>query len=273
MIFNAYSDGGKGIFGVSIRSAGQIFAKSGRTISRPSGREDWLLFYVAKGTERFFLESGEVDANEGAFIFFRPHERQEHICIGNKKAEFYYIHFDAPKDLDLFGLESSRVYRSAPDTAICDLFSEVISELQGKRALYEKICASKLLELMGHLARGEADEMVSRDRYGSQISFVIQNMNREFYENRSLEDYANMCKMSKFHFLRVFKDVTGQSPLEYRNAIRIEHAKRILEEEDIAVSDVGAKVGYTSASYFCDAFKKKVGLSPVKYRQNTKLNK
>ncbi len=273
MIFNAYSDGQNGIFGVSVRSAGQIFAKSGRTISRPSGREDWLLFYVAKGSERFFLGGGTVDAKEGSFIFFRPYEKQEHICVGDKKAEFYFVHFDAPEDFDLFGLQSSTIYDSDADSTVSDLFSEIISELQTKRAMYEKICAAKLMELIGQLARREADEKVSRDRYGSQISFVIQNMNREFFEDRSLEDYADMCKMSRFHFLRVFKEVTGQSPMEYRNSIRIEHAKRILEEEDIPVSDVGLRVGYASPTYFCDAFKKKVGSSPQKYRQNTKVNK
>jgi AraC-like DNA-binding protein len=164
-------------------------------------------------------------------------------------------------------------YDSDADPAVTDLFLEIITELQTKRALYEAICTAKLLELIGHLARKEADEKISRDRYGSQISFVIQNMNREFYEDRTLEDYADMCKMSRFHFLRVFKEVTGQSPMEYRNSIRIEHAKRMLEEEDIPISDVGLRVGYASPSYFCDAFKKKVGSSPQKYKQNTKVNK
>lgn len=273
MIFNAYSDSSDGIFGISVKSAGQIFADNGRRISRPSGREDWLLFYVAKGTERFFLEGRTDDANDGSFIFFRPNEKQDHICVGDKKAEFYFVHFDAPENFELFGFRSSTVYGSDADPTVTDLFSEIITELQTKRAMYEKICAAKLLELIGYLARRKADEKVSRYRYGSQISFVIQNMNREFYEDRALEDYADMCKMSRFHFLRVFKEVTGQSPMEYRNSIRIEHAKRILEDEDIPVSDVGLRVGYTSPSYFCDAFKKKVGSSPQKYRQNTKMNK
>ena len=273
MIFNAYSDARDGLFGVSIKSAGQIFAQRGRRISRPSGREDWLLFYVAKGTERFFLGSEAVDAAEGAFIIFRPLENQEHICIGEKKAEFYYVHFDAANDFDIFGLKSSTVYSGDSDPIVSDLFAGIISELQNKRALYEKICAARLLELIGRLARREADEIISRDRYGSRIAFVIQSMNREFYEDRSLEDYADMCNMSRFHFLRSFKSVTGQSPIEYRNSIRIEHAKRMLEEEDIPVNSVGLRVGYTSPSYFCDAFKKKVGSSPVKYRQNTKMNK
>ena len=80
MIFNAYSESSDGLFGVSVKSAGHIFAENGRRVSRPTGREDWLLFYVAKGTERFTLD-GETDAPEGSFIIFKPHQKQEHILF------------------------------------------------------------------------------------------------------------------------------------------------------------------------------------------------
>jgi len=266
MIFNAYSDKTDGLYDVSIKSAGHIFARAGRRISRPNGRDDWLLFYVSKGCERFFFD-GPADGGEGSFVIFRPHEKQEHVCVGEKNAEFYFVHFTAPDDFDLFGLESSRLYHARPDTAICDLFTGIITELQSKRPHYEKICVTKLFEIMISLARKGIDESDPYGRYGSLIFFVIQTMNTKFYENSSLEDYARMCRMSKFHFLRAFKDITGQSPIEYRNGIRMEHAKYLLEEEDLSISDIGSKIGYSSPSYFCDAFKKSVGISPFQYRQ------
>ena len=70
--------------------------------------------------------------------------------------------------------------------------------------------------------------------------------------------------------MRVFKEITGVSPLEYRNKIRIDHAKELLEDDSIPVGEVGALVGYASASYFCDAFKKRTGYSPIQYRQMIK---
>ena len=62
MIFNAYSGTDRGALGLCVRSAGHIFARQGRRISRPAGREDWLLFYVAKGSERFFFAREELAA-------------------------------------------------------------------------------------------------------------------------------------------------------------------------------------------------------------------
>ena len=269
MIFNAYADTKNGLFDIALKNCGHIFAQNGRRISRPNGRDDWLLFYVAKGSEHFFLDT-ETDADEGSFLFYKPHERQEHIYLENKTAEFYYIHFYAPPDFDLFGFESSKVYHAKPTSAVCDLFEEIISELQAKLPSYEKICVAKFLNMIGLLERNTVAHERQENRYFNTISFIVQLMNREYEKDYTLEDYAKMCKMSKFHFLRVFKSITGLPPLEYRNLIRIEHAKTLLEDGNMTVREICMRVGYNSLPYFSDAFKKITGLSPSNYRQNYK---
>ena len=87
MIFNAYQDSDVGIAGISVVSSGHIFAQRGRKIDRPTGRSDFLLFYVGSGKERFFLEH-EIIAEEGSFIFFRPHEKQQQ----NRRREIIQLH-------------------------------------------------------------------------------------------------------------------------------------------------------------------------------------
>ena len=78
MIYNAYADGDKQVSGIEIVSCGHIFAKPGREIYRPDGRNDWLFFYVARESETFFLE-GKETALPGSFIIYAPHEKQHHI--------------------------------------------------------------------------------------------------------------------------------------------------------------------------------------------------
>ena len=95
-------------------------------------------------------------------------------------------------------------------------------------------------------------------------------INRDYSSDLSLEDYAKISQMSKFHFLRVFKEIVGVSPIEYRNNIRLEHAKELLEDISLPIGEIGAMVGYSSASYFCDAFRKNLGVSPKQYRENLK---
>lgn len=271
MNFSAYQNTNNGIAGVSIVSSGHIFAQKGRKIDRPNGRSDYLLFYVAKGKELFFLEN-EMVADEGSFIFFRPFEKQEHIYLENITGEFYYVHFNAPDDFDLFGFESSVVYASKPSVKVRDIFEEIISELQTKQPAYEMICVSKLFNIISLLIRKTEKESAPQGRYFDKISFVIQNMNKEYQNNYTLDEYAKMCNMSKFHFLRIFKDITGTSPLEYRNKIRLDHARELLEDTNIPINEISRAVGYSANTYFCDAFKAKIGVSPSQYRKMNKQN-
>lgn len=265
MIFNAYAAPHKAVLGLSVKSVGHIFAPQGRKILRPAGREDWLLFYVAAGGERFFL-SEITDAAAGSFIIFRPHEPQIHTQVLPATAEFYYIHFQAPTDFEPLGLNSSTVYHTAPSTAVRDLFEAALAELQEKNPFCEQLCAAKLLELLALLARRSASLSPAHKPYTRQIETVIRLMNLEFDKDTDLAAYAALCNLSKFHFLRLFKELTGISPIEYRNKLRTEHAKALLEDESIPVGEIAARVGYSSPAYFCDAFKKRVGISPREYR-------
>ena len=74
--------------------------------------------------------------------------------------------------------------------------------------------------------------------------------------------------MSKYHFLRVFKGITGASPLEYRNSIRLAHAKVKLQDTNDPISEIAESLGYGSATYFSIAFKKSFGISPIEFRKS-----
>jgi AraC-like DNA-binding protein len=100
-----------------------------------------------------------------------------------------------------------------------------------------------------------------------EISMAVQIMNKEYDKAYSLEDYSEMCHMSKYHFLRVFKSIVGSSPIEYRNEIRLEHAKELLCDTNRTISEISTLVGYTSSIHFCNSFKSKFGMSPSQYRK------
>ena len=266
MIFNAYTDSDASAFPIALKSCGHIFAENGRTIHRPRGREDWLLFYVAKGLECFTLDR-EILADEGSFILFRPGEKQEHVCVSEKTSEFYSVHFTVSGDALPTALATSTVYRAKPSAKVRDLFEEMLAETEEKLPYYGTVALGSFLSILGHLERSVSTASGESHRGVDRIAVVLRRMNREFAKDHTLDDFAAMCRMSKFHFLRVFRSVTGISPVEYRNRIRIEHAKELLLESALSVSEIGTAVGYASPSYFSDAFKKAVGMSPGRYRE------
>ena len=266
MIYNAYAEQNEQVCGIKLVSCGHIFSKPGREINRPCGREDWLLFYIAKGSETFYKENAEV-GEAGSFIVFAPGEKQHHVSIGDKTAEFYYIHFQCRQLPDDLSLETSRVYHTLFNRRICDLFEDVLDETIRKRPFYEKLCIYKLLYLLTVLNR-EVSCINHPDRENfERIAQVVQHMNKFYSSDLTLKDYADMCSMSKYHFLRTFEKIVGDTPVEYRNNIRLQHAADLLLEERLAVEQISNLVGYSSASYFSSAFKQKYKLSPKQYQK------
>lgn len=74
-----------------------------------------------------------------------------------------------------------------------------------------------------------------------------------------------LCGIMHFHpnyFIRYFKEATGLSPMEYISNLRIEHAKRMLQTEEMAIQDIAKAVGFKSSYYFARIFKRKTGSRP-----------
>ena len=69
----------------------------------------------------------------------------------------------------------------------------------------------------------------------------------------------------------MFKEHTGISPNEYVIAQRISAACRLLTHTDKSVSSVAAEVGYHDQYYFSRIFRKKVGVPPLKYRYEKRV--
>jgi transcriptional regulator GlxA family with amidase domain len=66
---------------------------------------------------------------------------------------------------------------------------------------------------------------------------------------------------------RRFKAATGVPLIDYLQNIRIEHGKRLLETTRLPVEEIGARAGYSDASFFRRLFKRLVGLTPLAYRR------
>ncbi|MCX5199546.1 AraC family transcriptional regulator [Streptomyces sp. NBC_00249] len=96
---------------------------------------------------------------------------------------------------------------------------------------------------------------------------AIGYMHVNLGQDLTIDDMARTAMFSKFHFTRIFRDVTGTSPGRFLSALRIQEAKRLLVLTDFSVADISSQVGYCSVGTFSSRFKACVGLSPSAYRQ------
>jgi AraC-like DNA-binding protein/CheY-like chemotaxis protein len=77
---------------------------------------------------------------------------------------------------------------------------------------------------------------------------------------------AKMCGMSPFRFSRAFRATYGVTFRDYLSEQRLSHAKRLLSNPQISVSDVAAMTGFDDPSYFARLFRKRTGTSPTAFR-------
>ena len=102
---------------------------------------------------------------------------------------------------------------------------------------------------------------------------IIQSklfIDKHFSENINLDKIASKALVSKFHFIRLFKKYYGRTPNQYLQEIRIENAKKFLQNGK-NIDDVCSVIGFTSKTSFISLFKKKTGTTPLAY-QNKKSN-
>jgi AraC-like DNA-binding protein len=82
-----------------------------------------------------------------------------------------------------------------------------------------------------------------------------------------VEDFASASNMSKSSLQRKMQALFGMSVNEYITLYRLKAAARIMDSEDVPVSEVGFRVGFTSHSYFSKCFKKQFGMTPREFKE------
>lgn len=117
----------------------------------------------------------------------------------------------------------------------------------------------------------EATERINKSNQSKlNKDFIIQFMNLHYSEDLYLEKMADITGTTPKYFSNYFKRMFGINFIEHLNSIRVSHAKEYLKNTDIAISEIGEKVGYTNSSTFTITFKKYCGISPTEYRREYK---
>ena len=145
-------------------------------------------------------------------------------------------------------------------------FQDIFTVLRGgytqANLLEASVQAQRILAFMARHARtpgapGERGPDMERI-----VAFLLENVN----ESLTLERMADHAGLSKYHFSRRFREMTGYSPVEYHNRLRMQKACELLAASTASVAAIGAALGYANPYYFSTTFKRIIGQSPKGYR-------
>ena len=124
-----------------------------------------------------------------------------------------------------------------------------------------------LEEIIYRVLRGEhGDALYALTLHNTAFAHVARSlelMHRDYRESLTVEDLARASAMSASSFHRAFKQVTGESPLQYLKKLRLLKAKGLLVFEGSRVDEAAYNVGYTSPSQFSREFKRYFNVPPT----------
>jgi AraC family transcriptional regulator len=104
-------------------------------------------------------------------------------------------------------------------------------------------------------------------RLRKAMALIDQHLEKEEEGRVALRVVAKEVGMSYFHFSRAFKQTLGMSPTNYIAERRIEHAKKLMQETALPISEIALRSGFSSQSHFTTSFRRFSGVTPRSFRR------
>ncbi len=234
---------------------------------RADGRRDYQLLFTAGGSILLEENGKKTSVETGTGLLFRPGEPQHYYYRLENAPDIYWMHFtgrNAGQLLSDAGF-TGRMYRTGVKNEYIALFDRMIRELQLRCPGFSALCSALGIELLTALGRKNASPVKTPENEAMET--VLARYHRDFQQDLRVEELARECGMSECWFIRSFRQRTGMTPQRYLTAVRLNHARELLESSSFNIGEIAALSGYENALYFSRIFRKYIGIAPSDYRK------
>lgn len=149
------------------------------------------------------------------------------------------------------------------------LHSEIKSNGLGSRLYVDSLITALSAHLIRHYCATQPNIPLyagGLPRY--QLKRAIAYINEHLDQDINLAEIAQAVGMSRYYFIRLFKQSMGVTPYKYLNQQRVEQAKRLLKQREIAIADIALRCGFANQSHFTKHFRQITGTTPKAYREH-----
>ncbi|MBT9777981.1 response regulator [Clostridium sp. MCC353] len=117
------------------------------------------------------------------------------------------------------------------------------------------------------------DEEINENRINQIAGILREYVKNHYMEEISMQDAARAMNYSDAYFCKLFKQCFGQNFTAYLTQVRMNEAKKMLQNKAVNIKDVSSGVGYTDSKYFSKVFKRMTGMLPSEYRTGYNVQK
>ncbi|MBB6733146.1 response regulator [Cohnella zeiphila] len=126
----------------------------------------------------------------------------------------------------------------------------------------------KVPQVVGHFRQASASGAYVPLEGGGEkaIDVALRFIDSHFHEDLSLEKVASIVFLNPIYFSQLFKQKTGHGYKDYVISLRMEQAKRLLDNPNLKLADIAERIGYQDVRHFTQVFRRKFEMTPTEFR-------
>ncbi len=226
---------------------------------------EYVLLYTIAGEGELLYQGKEYRITNNQIILLDGGIHHIYRTVGEEDWEIYFMLISG------VGVKAYYDFLFSNGFYILNFFDTAIFKKTINTLLYMD---SHHLQNFEILAGHQIHELLTQlSILNNEVENLDLTLATEYIENHiekkiTVDELAQICHLSKYYFIRKFKNIYGETPHEFITRLKINHAKQILIQSSQNVSEVGLAVGYEDITTFIRAFKMLTGTTPNKYRKN-----
>ncbi|TWC34601.1 AraC family transcriptional regulator [Pseudomonas sp. SJZ079] len=238
----------------------------GHRMSRPAP-DDNLLIYCRAGQGWLETEDGRLAIGGGDLLLLPKGLAHAYGADPDKPWTLYWVHFDGELVADfLRPLGKGPLWRIGVQPRLLAEFDALLNlRKQGLSLPHFIYAAHQLQALLASLAVLPARAKLKSGRV-LDVDAVQAVMRSHLHDSLNLDALAAQFKLSRFHFAKTYRALTGHAPIQDFIQLKMAHACRLLDEGEQGIREVAEQLGYEDVYYFSRLFRKVVGMAPSHYR-------
>lgn len=242
------------------------------------------LTYILSGKAKYRIEGKEYILTAGDLLIGNAGRHHQFIAgqLQEAPVEFYIgvcdLHFRDMQPDSILLPDGGPILHCEAElrqelNQLCQLMAAEYQTQNSGRYFMLKAYLMQMILLILREIRGEKKEEQKGYIFESNnkhyiVKKIISYLNENYASRISLDQIAHNMYLSPVYISRIFKEETGQSPINYLIQIRLEKAKEILADSGCgSIKEVAGMVGYEDVYYFSKLFKKYYGMAPAYFKR------
>ncbi len=249
------------------------------SITSSKFEDDWIssphthcfteIFYIKSGEGHMQIENSVISISSNHLIIINAHVQHTEISSPASPLDYFVLGAEGLQITSDDSRDYSLIHCPDSNPSIRQCFENILSEMKHKNDGYKVICQNYLEILVLQLCRKDSIsyDIVETQKSTRECHKVKQYIDENYQDKITLEHLSNISNLNKYYLSHKFTEMYGKSPIAYLNQVRITACKDLLRTTNHSIEEIAHMTGFSSRSYFAQAFNKICFMTAQQYRK------